>query len=106
MSLNVPGARRVHELLNEHDDIFTITLDAIRLAPSKVKIRHSFSLTKDNPIFERDRRLSPVHNRIEREEVNRLLDAGIISPSHSAWAFPDVIMTKKDRRQKLCVDYR
>ena len=96
----------IRRLLNEYDEIIALSLDAIRPASSKISTRHSFSLTSDNPIFEKDRRLSPMHNRIVREEVDRMLEAGIISPCNSAWAFPVVIATKKDGGPRFCVDYR
>ena len=50
--------------------------------------------------------MSPVHNEIVRREVDRMLDAGIITPVESSWTSPVVIATKKDGSPRFCVEYR
>ena len=45
-----------------------------------------------------------------REEVRKQIDemesTGIIRPSSSAWASPIVLVRKKDREMRFCVDYQ
>jgi hypothetical protein len=49
----------------------------------------------------------PHHLRpVLREELNELLDLGIIEPSNSEWAAPIVYVKKKDGSWRLCVDFR
>ncbi len=43
---------------------------------------------------------------IEKEEVQKMLDRGVIEPCQSSWAFLVVLITKKDRTTRFCVDYR
>jgi len=41
-----------------------------------------------------------------KEEINKLLNHGLIAPSHSPWAFPVLLVKKKNGKWKMCVDYR
>jgi hypothetical protein len=41
-----------------------------------------------------------------KEEIQRLVDAGLIVPSKSQWTSPVVVVEKKNGKKRLCVDYR
>ncbi|VDI58268.1 Hypothetical predicted protein [Mytilus galloprovincialis] len=43
---------------------------------------------------------------LEKLEVNRMLDKGIIEPSSSLWASNIVLVMKKNGSPRCCVDYR
>ncbi|CAH2089617.1 unnamed protein product [Euphydryas editha] len=49
---------------------------------------------------------SPIEKQIIREQVQKLLDAGVIQESSSPFASPIVLVKKKDNSYRLCVDYR
>jgi len=51
-------------------------------------------------------RRSPIENEFLEEEISKLLEDGIISPSESPWSAPVVIVKKKNGKLRLCVDYR
>ena len=84
--------------------IIAWSLDDLR--PAETPLEHSFALKAETPIHTRVRRLPPRHDDVVREEIDKMLSAGIITPSTSAWSFPVIIATKKDGKPRFCVDYR
>ncbi len=51
-------------------------------------------------------RLPHAYREEVQSELREMLDAGIIELSKSEWAFPIVMVKKKDSGLRLCVDYR
>jgi hypothetical protein len=41
-----------------------------------------------------------------KTQLQELLDKGYIRPSCSPWGYPAIFVSKKDKTQRLCVDYR
>jgi hypothetical protein len=39
-------------------------------------------------------------------QLQELLDKGYIRPSYSPWGCPAIFVSKKDKTQRLCIDYR
>ena len=58
------------------------------------------------PIACRPRRLDPQSEREVREEVDKLLEMGVIRPSNSPWAAPVVCARRADGSLRLALDYR
>ena len=58
------------------------------------------------PIHQRAHR-TPLSKRIQvEEELQKMLDEGVIRPSKSEWASPITLVPKKDESIRFCVDYR
>ena len=52
-------------------------------------------------------RRQPFSNReIEKEEIHKMLERGIVEPSRSLWASAIVLVTKRDGTTRFCVEYR
>ncbi len=69
-------------------------------------LEHCLYIHQQVPIKQRPYRLSPIKQTIVKEQIQDMLNAGIIEPSHSAWASPVVLVPKKDGSLRFCVDYR
>lgn len=69
--------------------------------------RHYIELTPDaKTAHQPPYRAGPKQRMHEREEVDKMLDLGVIEPSTSEWAAPVVFAPKKDGSLRFCVDYR
>ena len=67
---------------------------------------HKIPTGDEFPRSQRLRRYSDKQNEFIKEEIQRMLEAGIIRPSSSNWSSNVVIVDKKNGKQRLCVDYR
>ncbi|WVZ94013.1 hypothetical protein U9M48_039957 [Paspalum notatum var. saurae] len=59
------------------------------------------------PIAKRLYRMAPIEQEEVKKNIDELLAKGYIRPSSSPWAFPVLLVEKKDTNEKrMCVDYR
>ena len=69
-------------------------------------IEHQIDTGAAHPIRQPPRRI-PQHLRMNvDEQIDSMLDNGIIEPSRSPWSSPIVVVPKKDGGIRFCVDYR
>ncbi len=69
-------------------------------------VKHTIDTGDQRPI-----RLPPcilpiTKQEIEKEEVQKMLDRGVIEPCQSSWPISVVLVTKKDGTTCFCMDYR
>ncbi|KAK3129330.1 hypothetical protein QOZ80_6BG0477810 [Eleusine coracana subsp. coracana] len=58
------------------------------------------------PISKRPYRM-PVNELVElKKQLHEMLEKGFIRPSSSPWEAPVIFVEKKDKTQRMCVDYR
>ncbi|WVZ76430.1 hypothetical protein U9M48_024406 [Paspalum notatum var. saurae] len=61
----------------------------------------------DAPIAKRPYRMAPIEQDEVKNNIDELLAKGYIRPSSSPWAFPVLLVEKKDTNEKrMCMDYR
>jgi len=102
--LNDNESHRVAELLSEFQDIFSKGDLDIGLFNGNIKHRINTGDTK--PIKQRLRR-TPLHFEKEEEEhLKQMLAKNVIQESNSEWAATPVLVRKKDKSLRYCVDYR
>ena len=70
------------------------------------KVKHQIKLTDNTPIKVPHRRVPPGMYAELRTLIKDMLHEGHIRPSESPWAFPVVLVRKKDNSLRFCVDYR
>lgn len=79
---------RFSELFIGSDNLAKSLYDMLQVEPL---LKNRFYLEDDELIYSRDRRMSPKDHRVVHEDIDKVLDAGIISLESSVWFFPVVI---------------
>ena len=95
--------REYHKLMLQHKNLFAWKPDDFGRTSV---ITHSIDTGDATPIKQRFYRTSYQNQQFIKEEIQRLLEAGLIVPSNSQWASPVVVVEKKNGKKRLCVDYR
>ncbi|GFW27567.1 retrovirus-related Pol polyprotein from transposon opus [Trichonephila clavipes] len=93
------------QLLDKFQTIFSqnkYDVGCINLEPQRIH------LISDLPISLRPYRNSQQESKEIQTQIEELLKAGFIKPSHSPYAAPVTLAYKKDggKRSRLCIDYR
>lgn len=73
--------------------------------PDNCGVQHCI-ITTGQPVAERLRRLSGNKLMAAKNEINSLLDQGILRPSSSPWASPIHMVEKSNGTWRMCGDYR
>ncbi|PNX99328.1 retrotransposon-related protein [Trifolium pratense] len=90
-------------ILTQFQDVFK---DQIQLPPERSQVHHIKLLPTHGAINVRPYRY-PHHQKEEIErQVAELLQAGVIRPSMSDFSSPVILVKKKDKSWRMCVDYR
>ena len=69
-------------------------------------IQHQIRLTDDTPIRCKPYPLPYAMQEELRNEVDTMLEMGVVRPSTSPYASPIVIVKKKDGSNRVCIDFR
>ena len=95
--------RTLAEFLVEYQDVFaTSSADLGQTG----EVQHRIDTGDSAPIKQQPRRV-PLHKKkLVQEEVDKMLERGVIEPCEGPWASPIVMVTKKDGTPRFCVDFR
>ena len=100
-NLTAEQKQQAEALLEEFSDVFTDVPGRTHL------IENNFTTTNEKPIRQKAHRLPQALQETVKKETDQMLAQGTIKPSKSPWAFPLVLVPKKDMKSVcLCVDYR
>ncbi|GJS31027.1 transposon ty3-I gag-pol polyprotein [Tanacetum coccineum] len=90
-------------LLKEFDDVFVVPIKL----PPKRSCDHRIPLKDESIVFNiRPYRYPPNQKDVIKTMVTELLDSGVIRPRHSPFSSPIVLVKKKYRTWRMCIDYR
>ena len=99
-ALDPSQQKGLEEVILEYAEVF-------RDKPGKTSlVEHRIRTDNAVPVRQRPYRLPHSQQKILQEELQKMLDMGVIKPSNSEWASPIVLVPKKDGSARLCVDYR
>lgn len=101
--LSQDQAEKVSALLCKHRGTFSSHAQDFGYTDAVV---HQIDTGSAHPIRQRHRPLPPTQYQAVREHIHELVNRGIVRESASPWASPIVVVQKKDKSIRLCVDYR
>lgn len=106
--MNEEEKREINKLCFQYRDIFHSENIPLTFTHS---VKHQLRLTDETPIFVRSYRQAPVQRKEIQNQVDKLLEQGIIRESISPWSCPVHIVPKKPDasgkiKWRLVIDYR
>lgn len=93
---------RMRGLLSRYRDIFA--REPSQLGRTTV-VQHEIHVEEGPAIKQRFYPTSRVEHEFIGKEIHRLEQTGLIRSSNSPWASPVVLVRKKNRKLRLCVDF-
>jgi hypothetical protein len=97
-------AAQLRQLLRQQQDLFAFT--PAQLGRCKTTVFDITLKPEAKPVAQKPYRMSPKEKDILKKELDRMLEQGLIKPSHSPWSSPIVLVPKKDGTTRLTIDYR
>ncbi|CAF1320033.1 unnamed protein product [Rotaria sp. Silwood1] len=88
-------------LIKQYPQVFTEKLGRTHLVKHVIELQPGTQSANTQPY-----RLPPSKKAIVDQQLEEMLQAGHITPSHSPWTSPIVLSPKKDGTLRFCVDYR
>ncbi len=98
--LDATQRHQLCSLLTEFEDVFQAKPGKTTLAEHRIEVGNEAGVRQ--PPY----RLPQAYKDSVRQEIQEMLEHGIIEPTSSDWALPMVVVRKKDHTIRICVDYR
>jgi len=98
----------ITDLLHEYQDLFPTKFSKMKCIIGELGVMRIPLKPDAKPSKQRPYRMNPRYKEKVREEIDRMLEAGIIEPvEESEWISPMVIQEKKTTREiRICVDLK
>ena len=94
---------RLRNLLAEYADILSRVEFDMGLTDL---IQHEIDTGQERPVRQALRRTPMVHNQVIDSHIQSMLKQGLIEPSHGDWSSNIVLVLKKDKSYRFCLDCR
>jgi hypothetical protein len=91
---------KFNSLIESHADLFN------EYGPPTPYTEHVIETGTNIPISGPPYRLTPQKKEFLKNEIDHMMDRGIVEECDSPWAAPVVLVPKPDGTLRLCVDYR
>jgi hypothetical protein len=91
-------------VVRDHPDVFPEELPG--LPPTRQEEFRIDLIPGTAPVAKTPYRLAPPEMQELSEQLQELLDRGLIRPSSSPWGAPIRFVKNKDRSLRMCIDYR
>ena len=101
--LTLEQKKKLENLLLEYRDVFANSIE--ELGRTSI-MKHKIDTGDSRPIRQRPYRVSPKNKEEINNQVNNMLEQGIIRKSSSPWASPVILVAKPDGSQRMCIDLR
>ena len=95
--------QKMKDLLIKYRNVFSTNPKGPGLV---THVEHVIDTGDTRPIKQRSYRTSQKEDQYLKQEVEEMIDNGIIRPSASPWSSPVVLVGKKDGSLRFCIDYR
>ncbi|UYV77104.1 hypothetical protein LAZ67_14003317, partial [Cordylochernes scorpioides] len=99
-NLSFKEQERLKQILAKYTDLFSSRLGRTNLE------KHQIHTEDAKPIKHKPYRVSAKERTIIKDQIDEMLEEGIIRPSSSPWSFPVILVKKRDGKYRFCVDYR
>lgn len=70
------------------------------------KVQHIIDTGDAVPVKQRYYPMSPARLQVVNQELDRMLEMGVVEKSQSAWSSPIVLLDKPDGSKRFCVNYQ
>ena len=101
--LDLEQRQKFIDLLQKHQDAFCKNSDDLGYTTA---VKHHIELTNNKPIAVPHRRVPPHMMDEVKQLIQKFLDQKVIRPSTSPYGAAAVLVRKKDKSLRLCVDFR
>ena len=91
------------EVIQQYEDI--ISTDDYDIGRTAL-VQHEIPLLDPTPVKQRAYRCPERLKDELKQQVDEMLEHGIVKPSSSPWASPVLLVKKKNGKYRLCIDYR